>query len=748
METNQCRQIDSRVSFRTCPLCEATCGLEIHVHGEGIEAIQGDKKDPFSQGYLCPKGVSLKELHTDPDRIRTPMIRRGTKWVPATWDEAFSEVKKGLRNLIDRYGADAVGVYLGNPNVHNLSNMLYMEGFLRMLRTRNLFSASSMDQMPKQLAAEIMFGHSFNVPIPDVDRTDYLLIIGANPLASNGSLMTAPNMRRRLKGIQQRGGKVVVIDPVHTPTAKLADEHYFIRPGADAWLLLAIIHTLFDEDWVSTGKLGDFINGMEEIQTLVREFQPEEVSAYCGIPAETIRLLARNLGKTPRAVVYGRMGTCTQRFGTVNSWLIDVINVLTGNLDREGGAMFPRPATGPKQSIRSKGPRFGRYHSRVRKLPEVFGELPVACMAEEMEVAGPGQIRGLITIAGNPVLSSPNGSRLLHAMENLEFMVSIDCYLNETTRHAHVLLPPLSPLEKAHYDLVFYQFSVRNIAKYSRPVFDRAPDQLDEWEILLHLAAAVSDKDWGENPVKTLDDLTVMKRIQKETKNENSPIHGRDPKDIMAELGNRRGPERLLDWMLRMGPYGEGFGANSDGLTLSLLENNPHGIDLGPLTPRLPGHLLTPSGKIELAPPVLVKDVERLCQGADSKQNGFRLVGRRDLRSNNSWMHNLPVLVKGKNRCTLWIHPDDANRLGLIEGDPVSVSSQTGRVEVIVHVTSDVMPGVVSLPHGWGHRDSYARLTIAKEHPGINVNILTDDQDLDPVSGTVVLNDVPVEITK
>ncbi|MGG3468906.1 molybdopterin oxidoreductase family protein [Neobacillus pocheonensis] len=739
---------ETKISYRTCPLCEATCGLEIYTKGQEVVHIKGDKQDPFSKGYLCPKGFSVKELHADPDRIRKPMIRRGSDWQEVSWEEAFSEVRKGLQSIIKEHGRNSIAVYLGNPTVHNLGSMLYGPTFLRALGSRSVFSASTLDQMPKQLSSEIMFGSDANLPIPDLDHTDYFLMIGANPLASNGSLMTAPNMRGRLKELQERGGKLVVIDPVRTLTAKQADEHQFIRPGTDALFLFALIHTLFEEDLVTPGKLVNLLNGLEEMKSLSQDFTPEVVAAKCGIPADAIRRIARELSGSERAIVYGRMGTCTQPFGTMNSWLIDVLNVLTGNLDRQGGVMFPNPATRRAVSKKARSMRYNRYQSRISTMPEVLGELPVSCLAEEIETEGPGQIRAFICLAGNPALSAPNSGRLTTAFESLDFMVSVDCYLNETSRLANVILPVPSPLERSHYDITFYNLAVRNIAHYSKPVFELPPDQLDDWKILLHLAGEVSEHNLQGDPIKVLDDLTVMELIKHEIKNENSPISERKPQEIFDLLKNRKGPERLLDFYLRVGPYGDHFGEIPDGLNLSVLEENPHGMDFGTMQPRITEILQTSSGKIELAPAILVKDVERLKGTLETKSTDLLLVGRRDLRSNNSWLHNLPVLVKGEDRCTLLIHTSDAVSLGLKNGGKALVQSRTGKIQVTVEITEDIMPGTVSLPHGWGHNLSGTRLGVAKEHPGVNVNLLTDNRVIDPISGNAVLNGVPVSIVK
>jgi anaerobic selenocysteine-containing dehydrogenase len=737
-----------KIHYRTCPICEATCGLEIHTKDHEVVQIKGDKLDPFSQGYLCPKGFSVKELHSDPDRLRKPMIRDDHDWKEVSWETAFNEIRKRLLPIIEEYGKDAVAVYLGNPSVHNLSGMLYGPTFLRALGSRNIYTASTLDQIPKQLSSELMFGSDANLPIPDIDHTDYLLMIGANPLASNGSLMTAPNMRGRLKSLKERGGKLVVIDPVRTVTAKQADEHYFIRPGTDALLLLGIIHTLFEENLVNPGKLTNMINGLEEIEILSKDFNPDTISANCGIESKTIRSIARELAKAKRAVVYGRMGTCTQLFGTMTSWLIDVVNVLTGNLDSKGGVMFPTPATRRALSKKLRKVRYNRYQTRVRNLPEVLGELPVSCLAEEIEQPGSGQIKAFISIAGNPALSAPNSQRLQDALGKVEFMVSLDCFLNETTRYADVVLPAPSPLERSHYDITFYNLAVRNIAHYSEPVFDLPQNQLEEWEIILHLANAVSGQFFEEDAVKRWDELTIAELIKHEVRNPNSPIYERDVIEILALLNNDFGPDRLLDFYLRVGAYGDYFGENPKGLNLSRLKENPHGMDLGPLQPRIKEILQTPSGKIEIAPPVLLEDINRLRETLKKSSETILLVGRRDLRSNNSWLHNLPVLVKGENRCVLWIHPNDASSRELNNGETARLQSRTGEIKVEIKITDDVMPGTVSLPHGWGHNLSGTRLQVASQHAGVNVNILTDDHVVDKVSGNAVLNGIPLVIEK
>jgi anaerobic selenocysteine-containing dehydrogenase len=734
--------------YRTCPFCEATCGLEVETEGTEVISVRGDEQDVLSHGFICPKAFGLKQLHEDPDRLTTPLVRRDGELVEATWDEAFEEIDRRLSPLLAEHGRNAVAVYIGNPNAHNLSSLAYGPVWLRALGSQNIYSASTVDQMPKQVSSGLMFGAMLSVPVPDVDRTDHLLILGANPLVSNGSLLTAPDMRGRLRRIRERGGKIVVIDPRRTRTADEADEHHFIRPGTDALLLAAMACTLVEEDLVDPGRLNDHIDGLEEVTSLVRDFTPELVAGACGIEADEIRRMARELAAAPSAAVYARIGTCTQEFGTLASWLVDVLNVLTGNLDREGGAMFPLAAAGQRNSSGSsgtgKGARLGRWHSRVRELPETYGELPVAVLAEEIETPGEGQVRALVTVAGNPVVSTPNSDRLEAAIEGLDFMLAVDIYVNETTRHADVVLPGPEPLQKSHYDLALYQLAVRNVANYSPRVFE--PTGPAEWEIFLRLAGVLAGQ--GPNADReALDDLVIATVVQREVGDPGSRVAGRDAEDLIAALEPRRGPERVLDFMLRVGPYGDGFGAEPEGLTLAVLEAHPHGVDLGPHRERVPEVLRTPSGRIELAPEEIVADVERL-QGALARElnGGLVLIGRRQLRSNNSWMHNLPALVKGKDRCTLHVHPDDAGRLAIEDGGRAVVSSASGEIEVPVEVTDGIMPGVVSIPHGWGHDAPGVKMRVAGDHAGVNSNVLASESQVDPLSGNAVLNGIPVEV--
>jgi len=739
---SEIEEIATRVAYRTCPLCEATCGLEISLEGDRVTRIRGDRDDVFSAGFICPKGSSLKQLHDDPDRLRAPLIRRDGVLVEATWEDAFAFIASRLPQIIAEHGRDSVAVYLGNPNVHNMSGVIYNRVLLKMLGTRSIFSAATVDQMPKHVSSGLMFGHPDTISVPDIDRTGYLLMLGANPKVSNGSLATAPDWPGRIAAIRERGGTVVVVDPRRSKTAEIADEHIFIRPGSDALWLAAICNVIVADGLVDLADLEGHINGIDAAAAALRPYTPEMVAAACGIPARTTRRIAREFAAAESAVAYGRIGTHTTRFGTIASWLVDTLNVITGNLDSPGGAMFPKAATERPRSRR--GFRTGRWTSRVDGYPEVRGELPVAALAAEIETEGPGQIRALITVAGNPALSTPDGARLDRALDDLDLMISVDIYLNESSRHADVVLPAPSPLQRAHYDFAFTALSVRNVANYSPEVIPREEGTPDEWEILLRLAAISSGMP-PDSDIGPLDDGVLMTMISAAVGAEQSPISGRDPAEVYAGTAGDHGPERILDFLIRTGPYGDGYGTRQ-GLSLTELRANPHGIDLGPLQPRLPEIVTTPSGRIELAPDSLIAALPGLDELLGHDEPAMVLVGRRTLRSNNSWMHNIEVLVKGKDRCTLQINPDDAHRLRVADGSRVVVTSSTGSVTVPAAITDAIMPGVVSLPHGWGHGSEGTAMETAARRPGVNSNLLTPSDLVDPLSGNATLTAIPVEV--
>ncbi|WP_432175452.1 molybdopterin oxidoreductase family protein [Streptomyces sp. Tue6028] len=740
---------DARTALRICPLCEATCGLTLTVEGSRVTGARGDRDDVFSKGFICPKGASFGAVDGDPDRLRVPLVRKDGELREATWEEAFDAVAAGLRPVAERYGPNAVGIVLGNPNVHTMAGALYPPVLLAALRTRSLFTASTVDQMPKHVSSGLLYGDANAIPVPDLDHTDHLLLIGANPLESNGSLCTAPDFPGKLKALKARGGTLTVIDPRRTRTARLADRHIAIRPGTDALLLAAMAQVLFEEDLVDLGDLAPHVQDVAELRAEVADFTPEAIAGACDVDADTVRALARELAAAPTAAVYARIGSCTVPHGTLASWLVDVLNILTGNLDRPGGALFPQAATdkSPRPAGPGRGFALGRWHSRVRRHPEAKGELPLSALAEEIDTAtAEGEpVRALVVVAANPVLSAPDGARLDKALDSLDFMVSVDPYLNETSRHAHVVLPPPPPAQSPHHDFAFNTLAVRNQVRYTRPAVPLEPGRMAESEILARLILAATGMH-GADP-SAVDTMVIDQTLGKAVREEHSPVHGRDPGELAAQLTGDTGPERRLDMMLRLGPYGDGFGVRPDGLTLEKLLAHPHGIDLGPLGPRLPQPLKTRSGKVELLPRPLADDLPRLREALAQRPDGIVLIGRRHLRSNNSWMHNVPALTGGTNRCTLHIHPEDAERLGVRDGADVRVKGAGGEVVAPAEVTDGVRPGVVSLPHGWGHDRPGTRMRHASAAPGVNVNQLLDGSLLDPLSGNAVLNGVPVELT-
>ena len=743
-----------RTAYRTCPLCEAGCGLEIGLDAtEQVVRIRGDMDDVFSHGYICPKGSTLKQIHEDPDRLRKPLIKKNGKHVEVSWYEAWEAVRDGFAKVIEKHGRSSLAVYLGNPGAHNLGAMMFNKTVVQSLGSFNRFSASTVDQMPKHVAAGFMFGTPVTIPVPDLDHTDYLLLLGSNPYASNGSVCTAPDFPGRLEAIRARGGKVVVVDPRRTRTADEADEWISIRPGTDGLFLAAIINVLYADGLVDVGDhVRSKVSGVDELGTELAAFTPELVESATGISATATRRIAHELAAAPTAAVNGRIGVNTVLFGSVNAWLIDAINTLTGNLDKRGGAMFALPATGGPNTRGTSGIgngfQTGRGASRVRKYPEVLGEFPVATLAEEITTPGNGQIRGFITLAGNPALSTPNSDALDGALSELDFMVSVDIYLNETSRHADVVLPPPSQLQRDHYDLLLLQFAVRNVANYSEPVLLIDEGQPDEWEILAKLGGVLQTLDTSIEP-SVIDDIAIDALVQGAIKTSSSNVYGRDAQDIIQQLNatGRRGPARMLDFMLQTGPYGAGFGTITDGLSLQKLLDNPHGVDLGELEPRIPEILRTPTGMVELCPSEFRADLGRLFDSMNEiDETQMLLIGRRHLKTNNSWMHNINVLTKGNVHCTLQVHPDDARRLGLSDGSNARVTSRVGTIDAPVEVTESIRRGVVSLPHGWGHDVQGTLMRVAAKKAGVNSNVLTDSEALDPLSGTSALNAIPVVV--
>ena len=713
-----------RVAHKTCNLCEAACGLRIEVEAGRVVRIRPDPDDPLSRGAICSKAFGLKEVQEDPDRLRQPMRRTARGFEPVSWEVALGETARRLAEIQVRDGNDAVATYLGNPGAHCFGIIMYVSALNAALASRNRYSASSLDQNPKHASSILLYGNFLQIPVPDVDRTDFLLVLGANPVVSNGSLMTAPGFRQRLRALRERGGKLVVVDPRRSETAALADAHYFIRPGADALLLSALIQVILAEKLGRESHLASWIDGRNELVEALAPFSPEAVAADVGIDAPAVRQLARDFAAAPSAACYGRVGTCTQAYGTLNSWLVDVLNLVTGNLDRAGGLMFPTPAADLAdlaERRRSTG-KFELWRTRVRGAPAFNGEQPAACLAEEILEPGPGQVRAMLTVAGNPCLSAPNGRALERAFASLEFYAAVDFYVNETTRHADIILPPTWSLEHDNYEILFHAFAVRNTARYSPVVLEPQPGQRHDWQILSELTLRIAEHKQTSRLARA--GLRAARRLVP-------------------------GPRRVLDWLLRLGPYGDGFRPWRRGLRLRDLEAQPSGVDLGPLVPRL-ARLLEKSGRrLDLAPARVLAELRRLRDdGVPRARAGeLLLIGRRDPRSNNSWFHNIASSTTGLERCTLYMNPTDAALRGLSDGASARIRSRVGEVVAPVELSTDLLAGVVSLPHGWGHRGAGLQMRVASEHAGVNCNDLTDDGVLEPVVGNAVFNGVPVDVS-
>ena len=731
--------------YHTCNLCEAMCGIEIEHRGDEILAIRGDKDDPFSKGHICPKAVALQDLHHDPDRLRHPVKRTADGWVPISWDQALDETTQRLHNIQETHGKDSVALYFGNPTAHNHGALFTLLPFVKALRSRQRYSATSADQLPHQLATWQLFGHQALFPIPDVDRTDYFLIIGGNPLASNGSIMTVPDVKGRLKALQKRGGRVVVIDPRRTETAKVADEHHFVRPGTDVYLLLAIVQVLFEELLVAPGQLDNILDGKKDLARLVANWKPEKVADTVGLPADAIRKLARDIAAAPRAAIYSRVGVTTSAHSTLSAWLVYVINILTGNLDREGGVMFTKPAFDIVAigALSGDTGSFDRYRSRVHGYPEFGGEFPVTTLADEMLTPGKGQVKAFVSHAGNPVLSCPDGKKLDQALGNLDFMVSIDFYINETTRHADIILPPTGQLEHAQFDPIFQAVAVRNVVKFTPPLVPKPEGTLHDWEILNGLT-------------------TRLNRLRARDRKTRLQIAATDR--FVRKLGDRG----LVDLGLRLGPYGTAGKVLDDlrrdglhslpkvawkvlrgerkGLTLKKLLAEPHGIDLGPLEPMLPERLFTRDQRINLVPALYFRALQGLPAPKPVASDQMLMIGRRHIRSNNSWMHNSQRLVKGKGRCNAMIHPDDAKRLAVGDGDDVVVSTPAGTITLPAWLCDDIMPGVISVPHGWGHDREGVQLGVARRVAGQSVNDIIGSSRVEAVTAMAQLNGIPVKV--
>ena len=715
-ETSAPTMAPDEVRIGVCNLCEAICGLELTIRGRDVVGVRGNPADPLSRGHICPKGVAIADVYADPDRLRRPVRRVGegadATWEEIGWDEAFDLVADNLARVIEEHGDDALGVYLGNPNAHSLGSMTHGTAMFKSFRTRNRYSATSVDQLPHQLVAHLMFGHQLFLPIPDIDRTSWFLVIGANPMASNGSLMTVPDVPQRVRDLRARGGRMIVLDPRRTETAKVADEHHFVRPGTDAWVLLAMLHVLTTESPSPSGPtVASYVDGLGTVVDLVAEFTPERAEAMSGLPADEVRRLARELVAADGGVVYSRIGVSAGPWGSVCQWAVNCLNILSGNLDRTGGAMFTSPAIDAVGTGLIGRGHHDAWRSRVRGLPETAGELPVSALREEIETPGEGQVRALLTVAGNPVLSTPDGSRLEGVLPGLDFMAAVDIYVNETTRHADVILPPTTALERDHYDLVFHLLAVRDTARFTPAVFDKDAGQRHDWQIFREITLRTTARLHRKAPLK---------------------------KRLVQRARLTASPTFLIAQLLRRG---------SSGVTMTKLRARPAGIDLGPLRGgQLPGRLPSKGKRIDLAPDLVVQDVTRLAAVAAPAGGELLLIGRRHKQDCNSWMHNSERLTRGRPRHQLLMNPSDLAVRDIVDGDRVRVTSRIGSVEVEVASSDDLMPGVVSLPHGYGHARDGVLMTRSREVAGVSINDLTDPELLD-VSGNAALNGVPVAVT-
>ena len=723
---------------RTCPLCEGMCGINVTVEAGRVTSIRPNHDNVWSRGHICPKGTVLGELHHDPDRLRRPMIREGAAWREASWDEAFARIAALLGEVRRKYGQASIASFNGNMSGKGFAATRYMMLLHGLAKFGQRYSSSSVDQLPKNVSCQIMYGNMWKVPIPDVDHTDLLVVMGGNPAESKGSIFSHRDVMGAMRALRLRGGRVIVIDPVRTRTAKAADQWIGIRPGGDAALLLAVAHVLFAEGHVRLGHLEELVNGLDELREIAARFSPQRVSAFCGVDAETIIALAREIAAAPHAAIYGRIGTCTQEFGTLASWLVDIVAILTGNLDRKGGSMWSTQVA-PHLDLTPPYPHNSTITgkpSRVRGVPAILGQYPASCLAEEIDTPGEGQIKALLTLAGNPVLSVPGSRRLDEALPMLECMVSLDVYINETTRHAHVILPSPSLLEQPHWDVWAWPWALTSGGHYSPALFDLEEGRPEEWEVLTRLGALLGGMD--EPDVNALDDAFFGGMCD---------AVGID-RDAAFAADPKNGPERVLDLCIRSGPFGDRYGVHPGGLCLENFKAEPNGILLGPAISQGAKAITTPSGKIELTHPHLTADFGRLEEAMQRPAPDLVLVSRRQIRSLNSWMHNLNTLVKGKERCTLQMHGLDALRLGVENGDVVTVSSEAGTVSAPVEITDEIRPGVVCLPHGWGHDAQGARLGIASLHAGSNINELSPAHMIDSASGNAVVNGIPVWLSK
>ncbi|MBL4606379.1 MAG: molybdopterin-dependent oxidoreductase [Pseudomonadales bacterium] len=772
---------NNNTHLQICNLCEAMCGLKIQTRNGKVTSIKGNPDDLFSKGHMCAKALALKDIHEHKDRLRQPMRRTPQGWEPISWEAAFKEIEENLGATKKKYGNDSIALYLGNPRGHHHGSLLTSILLRKSLNSKNCFSVASSDHLPHMLAAYTLFGHMAMLPVPDIDRTDYLLCFGANPVVSNGSIMGAPYIKKRLKALQDRGGTITTIDPRKTETGEMANKHIYIYPGQDAYLLLSMIYFIFKNKWLDQGEWQSYTHGIDELRQLIQAFDIDKMAVQTGIEIGLIESLTLEFTTSKRALAYGRFGVCTQKHGAVNAWLIYVLNIITGNLDQAGGLMFPRPAVDLAllSAIINEDGGFDAFQSKQWHLPSFDSEIPVVEMADEMLGSHPGAIKAFINVSGNPVLSTPDGKKLEKALGQLDFMVSVDGFINETNRFAHIVLPPTSALERSEYNMMCNLTAVRNNARYSGPLFSPPDDAKHDWQIFLQLSGIL-------NREYSLRSISLR---------------------LVAYLFKQLEPDGVLDLMLKLGPYGTTFrrkrlpktfkedekinkipmlsrtnlankiqyklqllfkvsplskridwnSENSDlerkifPLTLKQLKSKPNGIDLGAMNPSLPERLFTRDKTINLIPDIYQSELKGINKNFSARialtENEFYLVGRRTPRSMNSWLNNIERLTKGRPANTLLMNQESAHSLNLKEGDRVRLESNQQFIVVVVELCSSIMKGVISLPHGWG-RDMHAgESEVADDSSKASFNDLTSNKDFDSLSGVSVLSGFIVKVS-
>jgi len=726
----------SQFHYRTCHLCETMCGIEVEHDGKNIIAIRGDQNDVLSKGNICPKATGLQDIHTDPDRLRKPLIRQRIDpakksdkdgWREVEWDEAINFAAEGVAATQRRHGTGAAGSYCGRSTAHNIGALLGVNLLRKGLETRHIYTGSTCDQVPHNFAWHHMLGHQFFATVPDIDRTDYFLMLGTNPKISNGAMMsTGANAYKKLNAIRERGGKAVLIDPRRNETAPYCDEHHFIKPNTDALLLIGLIKSIIDNGLTDLGRLEPYIVGYEQVVRMIDDFELNQIARATGISVETIERLAREFADADKAVCYGRTGVSMVEFGGLCLWLIMVLNIITGNLDKPGGMMFPRNAI---DSLPATSSSYDRYRSRIRQRPEFGGEFPMAILGDEILTPGDGQLKALVALAGNMVLSMADGNHTERALSQLEFMVSIDPYLNETTRFADVILPPAGPFEKQHYDLFYHTYDTINWAKYSPALFKPKGKVYTDYEIIGELMEGIRAK----RATSLVQRLTVR-------------VTGWISRKLLSV-------DRIIDLGLRFGPYGSGINPfNTTGLNLKRLKKAPHGVFLGELTPCLPKRLFTSDKTIRLAPQPMLDDLPRLKAHLDKLQSQaeetdtLQIISRLTNRT-LGWMHHSHRLVKGRNPVELIMHPEDARARSITTNTLVRVSTERDAIEVPVRISDDIMPGVVCLPHLWGHNRPGTRQRVANATPGASYNDLTSVATIDELTGNAIFNGVRVHVT-